>query len=401
MRERATPHRAYGVPAEPHAPQGALAPDLTRATTFAFPSADALRAVGAGEHPGEFYPRYGHPAGRQFEARVAELEGADGAVAFASGHAALYAVFCGLLRPGDVLAVSQYVYGGVGAMLAEDIAPFGIEVRRFDPFDEASVERALAGGAALVHLETPTNPLLRVLDLGRIGARAREHGAVVSVDATLLPPPFQRPLARGADLVIHSATKILGGHSDAHAGVVSGRHALMAQLEAFRRRTGAVLGPDTAWLLLRSLSTLALRTRAAAANAERLARFLDTMRLTGAPVTRVHYPGLPDHPDHARASETLETFGFMLTFEVAGGLAGAVAVYDRLEVIARAGSLGGVETVASLPLHMSHAMVPPDERARAGVADGLIRLSVGIEPYEQIEADLARALAGHRHHHDA
>ncbi len=396
-----TTERPYGVPAEPRAPQGPVAPDLRRATTFAFPSAEALRAVGAGEQPGEFYPRYGHPAGRAFEARIAEREGADGAVAFASGHAALYAVFCGLLRPGDVLAVSEYVYGGVGAMLAEDIAPFGIMVRRFDPFDDASVERALAGGAALVHVETPTNPLLRVLDLGRIAARAREHGALVSVDATLLPPPFQRPLAYGVDLVIHSATKILGGHSDAHAGVVSGRHALVARLEAFRRRTGAVLGPDTAWLLLRSLSTLALRTRAASANAGRLAHFLDAMRRTEGPVTRVHYPGLPDHPDHARARETLETFGFMLTFEVAGGLAGAVAVYDRLQAIARAGSLGGVETVASLPVHMSHAMVPPDARARAGVVDGLIRLSVGVEPYEQIEADLARALTGRRHRHGA
>lgn len=389
-----TTHRPYGVPAERRPPDGPLAPDLTRATTFAFRTAEALRAVGAGERPGEFYPRYGHPAGRQFEARIAEREGADGAVAFASGHAALYAVFLVLLRPGDVLAVSQYVYGGVGAMLAEDIAPFGIEVRRFDPFDDASLERALANGAALVHVETPTNPLLRVLDLERIAAAARRHGALVSVDATLLPPPFQRPLARGADVVIHSATKILGGHSDAHAGVVSGPHTLLERLEAFRRRTGAVLGPDTAWLLLRSLATLDLRTRAASVSAERLARFLDAMRAGGGPVTRVHYPGLPGHPDHVLARRTMGAFGFMLTFEVAGGLAGAVTAYDRLRVIARAGSLGGIETVASLPVHMSHAMVPPDERARAGVTDGLIRLSVGIEPAEALERDLTHALVG-------
>jgi methionine-gamma-lyase len=378
-------HRPYGVPAESRPPLGPLAPDLTRATTFAFPTAEDLRAVGSGDQAGEFYPRYGHPAARLFEAQVAEREGADGAVSFASGHAALYAVFCGLLGPGDVLAVSEYVYGGVGAMLVHDVARFGIEVRRFDPFDEASHARALAGGVALVHVETPTNPLVRVLDLERIAGAARRHGALVSVDATLLPPPFQRPVARGADLVVHSATKILGGHSDAHAGVVSGPHALMERLEAFRRRTGAVLGPETAWLLVRSLATLELRTRAASANAERLALALDAIRRRGGPVTRVSYPGLPDHPDHLLARRTMDTFGFMLTFEVAGGLAGAADVFDRFRTVARAGSLGGIETVASLPVHMSHAMVPPGERARAGVTDGLIRLSVGIEPYVTLE----------------
>jgi len=387
-------HRTYGVPATHTAPEGALSGDLTRSTSFAFPSAEALRAVGAGERPGEFYPRHGHPAGRRFESRVAELEGADGAVSFSSGSAALHAVFAGLLRPGDVLAVSQHVYGGVNAMLVEDIAPFGIEVRRFDPFDPASIERALEERVRLVHVETPTNPLLRVLDLERLAAAAHAHGALLSVDATLMPPPFQRPLARGADLVIHSATKILGGHSDTHAGIVSGSHALLERLEGFRRRTGAVLAPETAWLLVRSLATLELRARAASANAERLAHYLDGMRRRGeGGVVAVHYPGLPQHPDRATACATMETHGFMLTIEVAGGLAGAARVYDRLSVIARAGSLGGHETVASLPVHMSHAMVPAGERERGGVTDGLIRFSVGIESCDSLERDLASALA--------
>lgn len=384
--------RAYGVAESPEASNGPLAPDLTRATSFAFPSAEALRAVGAGEERGEFYPRYGHPAGRQFEASIAAREGAEGAVSFASGHAAIYAVFCGLLRPGQVLAVSEHVYGGVSAMLAEDIAPLGIAVRRFDPFDDASVGYALAG-ASVVHIETPTNPLLRVLDVRRLAELTRRQGALLSVDATLLPPPFQRPLVDGADLVIHSATKILGGHSDTHAGVVSGRHEHLERLEGFRRRTGAVLGPDTAWLLLRSLSTLDLRTRAASANASRLAGCLEGIRKAGGPVLRVHYPELSIHPDHALARASLKTFGFMVTFEVAGGYLGAVTVINRLRMIARAGSLGGVETVASLPMHMSHARVPSDERTRLGVTDGLLRLSVGIEPVEQLEQDLAQALA--------
>lgn len=388
-----TTHRPYGCREDPAPPLGALAPDLTRATTFAYPTAEELRAVGEGELPGEFYPRYGHPAGRLFEKQVAGLEGADGAVSFASGLAALHAVFCGLLRAGDIVAVSRYVYGGVEAMVSEDLPRFGIKVRRFDPFDEGSVERAAQGAVKLIHVETPTNPLCRVIQPKRIAGAARRCGAWVSVDATFLPPPFQRPLAHGADLVMHSATKILGGHSDALAGIVSSRHELLERLEGFRRRTGAVLAPDTAWLLVRSLATLELRARRAAENASRLARFLDGLRTRGSTVARVHYPGLPHHPDHDVAREYLDTFGFVLAFEVAGGLPGAVRAYDRFRVIARAVSLGGVETLASIPLHTSHAMMSAEERRGAGIADGLIRLSVGIEPYEVLEADLATALS--------
>lgn len=385
-------YRAYGCREEAAPPLGPLAPELTRSTTFAYPTAQALRAVGEGEAPGEFYPRYGHPNARRFESQMAAREGADGAVSFASGMGAITAIFCGLLGKGDLLVASRYVYGGVEAVIAEDLPRFGIEVRRFDPFEPESLEHALAGGAALVHLETPTNPLCRVVDVERVVAVARARGARVAVDATFLPPPFQRPLAHGVDLVMHSATKILGGHSDAHAGVVSGRHKLLARLEAFRRRTGAVLAPDTAWLLTRSLATLELRTQRASDNAMKLAQFLDRVRADGGPVAQVHYPGLPGHPDHDTARRTLRAFGFMLAFEVAGGLDAAVRVYQRFRVIARAVSLGGAESLASLPLHTSHAMMSPAERASRGIADGLIRISVGIEPYERLEADLAAAL---------
>jgi methionine-gamma-lyase len=386
--------RPYGCRDDAVPATGPLAPDLTRATTFAYPSAEDLRGVGAGERAGEFYPRYGHPAGRRFEREVAELEGAEGAVAFSSGMAALHAIFVGLLRPGDVLIVSRQVYGGVEALLAEDLARCGIEVRRFDPFSAGSLEQAASGPVRLIHVETPTNPLARVVDLDRIVAVARRSNAWVSVDATFLPPPLQRPLSRGADIVMHSATKIIGGHSDALGGIVSSRHEILERLEAFRRRTGAVLSPDTAWLLLRSLATLELRARRAAETAMRLACCLEDLRGRTARLQAVHYPGLARHPDHAVAREQMDTFGFMLAFEVAGGLPQAVRVYDRLRVIARAVSLGGTETLASLPLHTSHAMMSPDERRRAGVADGLIRLSAGLEPYETLQADLAAALEG-------
>ena len=387
-----TTHPPYGCREEATPPLGPVAPDLTRATTFAYVSAEELRAVGEGEAPGEFYPRYGHPAGRRFEAQIAALEGADGAVSFASGMAAIHAIFASLLSAGDAVAISRQVYGGVEATAAHDLPRFGIDVRRFDPFDAASLDRATQSPVRLIHVETPTNPLCRVVDLQRVVAQARRCNALVSVDATFLPPPLQRPLAHGVDLVMHSATKVLGGHSDVLAGVVSGRHELLERLEGFRRRTGAVLAPDSAWLLLRSLATLELRAHRASENASRLAGFLQRSRTAGSKVARVHYPGLADHPDHRAAAEYMKTPGFMLSFEIAGGLSAAAQVYDRLRVIARAVSLGGVESLASLPVHTSHAMMPPEERQRAGIADGLIRLSVGIEPYETLEADLAQAL---------
>jgi len=370
-----------------------LAPDLTRATAFAYASAERLRATGAGELAGEFYPRYGHPAGRLFERAVARAEDADGSVAFSSGMAALFAVFATFAGAGTRIAVSRHVYGGVEEVVTRDLPRLGVEVRRFDPFDAADTAHALDGPLALAHVETPTNPLCRIVDLTEVVRRAHACGALVSVDATFLPPPLQRPLGQGADLSVHSATKILGGHSDVLGGVVSGPHALLERLEAFRRRTGAVLAPDSAWLLLRSMDTLELRARRACATALHLARVLDALREQGAPVAAVYYPGLTHHPDHAVAGRCMDAFGFVLAFEIAGGIAAAVRVYERLRVIARAVSLGGVHTVASLPVHTSHAATPAAERRAAGIGDGLIRLSVGTEPVDVLEADLCAALA--------
>jgi cystathionine beta-lyase/cystathionine gamma-synthase len=241
-----------------------------------------------------------------------------------------------------------------------------------------------------VHIETPTNPLCRIVDVARVAKAAHAKGALLSVDATFAPPPLQRVCSLGADLVMHSATKYLGGHSDAIGGVLGGRHEHMAAIEGFRRRTGGILGPDTAWLVARSMKTLALRARQQAETAGRLARLLAGRK----GVAAVHYPGLESHPDHAVAKRQMELPGAMLAFEPEGGLAAAVRVYDRFRVIGRAVSLGGVETIASLPVHTSHAMIPPAERAKMGIADGLIRLSVGLEPFETLAGDLERALTG-------
>jgi len=368
---------------------GPLAPDLTRSTSFRRRSAEEMRAVGAGEVAGEFYPRYGHPAGRLFEARLAALEEADGAVAFASGMAALHALFFGLVDGGGRVALAHDVYGGTRSLVTSDLERFGVAVRRFDPFDAADLARALDGGCDVVHVETPANPLCRVVDVARTAAAAHDAGALLSVDATFAPPPVQRLLAHGADLVVHSATKFLGGHHDLLGGVVAGSHALVSRLEGFRRRTGGVLAPEPAWLAARSLATLELRVTRASETAARLAALLAGSR----GVLRVHYPGLATHPDHDVARRQMHGFGAILAVEVEGGLDGAVRVYDRFETIARAVSLGGVDTTALLPLHTSHAQVPAAERARAGIGDGTIRLAVGLEPFDALARDLERALA--------
>lgn len=384
--------RPYGCRGEAVPPTGPLAPDLVRATTFAHGSAERLRATGAGELPGEFYPRYGHPAGRRFESLVAEAEGADGAVAFASGMAAIHALFLAFLRSGERLALSRDVYGGVASVAREDLPRFSIGVVRFDPFRPDDAEKALRSGARILHVESPTNPLCRVLDLRGIADLAHRHGALATVDATFLPAPLQRPLELGFDLVMHSATKFFGGHHDALGGVVSGRHELLRTLESYRRRSGAILSPDTAWLFVRSMATLELRARAACDNAARVAARLEELRSGGSRVVKVHHPSLPGHPDHALALRQGKAFPAIVSFEVEGGLEGAIRVYDRFERIARAVSLGGVETLASLPLHTSHAPVSREERAASGIEDGLIRLSVGIEPYEEIVRDLEKSL---------
>lgn len=397
--------RPYGTPEMlgPHG--GPMAPELIRSTTYALPDAATIRDIGTDTIPGEFYPRYGHPAARLFEARVAALEGGEGAVSFASGMAAFHAVFCGLLSSGDTLLCSRDVYGGVTGLAERDLPRFGIKVRRFDPFDLSSLESAWDDSVRLVHVETPTNPVARVVDLQGLATSVRAHtsrnrapgvfanGALLCVDGTFVPPPLQRPLSHGVDIVIHSATKFMGGHHDAVGGIVTSRHEILESLERFRRRTGGILGPDTAWLFSRSLLTLELRARKQAEIAHELAHRLESMRREGAPIERVHYPGLTDHPDHEIAKKQMDGFGSMLGFVVPGGLEAAVTVYDRFRLIARAVSLGGVDTLSSLPLHTSHAMTTADQRAAAGIDDGLIRLSVGLESPENLADDIAYALS--------
>jgi cystathionine beta-lyase/cystathionine gamma-synthase len=388
-----TPEPLYGTPRKHATPLGPLSPPLHRASTSAQSDAETVRALGSAERAGEFYQRIGHPNGRLFESLVAELEGADGAVAFASGMAAMSAAILAHVRVGQRALVAEEVYGGTSALAAQDLPRFGVELARFSALDLPSLERTLAGGAAVVVFESPVNPTLRVVDLRAVTECCRAAHAVAILDGTFAPPPIQRALEHGVDLVVHSATKFFGGHSDVLAGVVAGRHRHLQPIEAFRRRTGGVLAPDPAWLLCRSWPTLHLRLQAQQAAARAIAEGLAADVAAGR-LRAVTYPGLPGHPDSQLVRRQMTGGGCLVSFEVPGGLPQARALFDRLRLVARAPSLGGVETLVSLPAFTTHASLTEEQRRRAGIAEGLVRIAVGLEGAEAILADIRQALAG-------
>lgn len=383
----------YGTPRPHQAPLGPLAAPLLRSTTSAQVDAEAVRALGTAERASDFYQRLGHGNGRMFESLVAELEGADGAVSFASGMAAMSAAVLAFVRSGETVLVAQEIYGGTSAFAGADLPRFGVQVERFTALDPGALDAALQRRPRLVVFESPVNPTLRVVDVRAVADRCRAAGALTVFDGTFAPPPIQRGLELGVDLVVHSATKFFGGHSDAMAGVVAGRHDLLATVEGFRRRTGGLLAPDPAWLLCRSWPTLTLRIEAQQQAAATLAHGL-LQEVGAGPLVAVAWPGLPDHPDRDVVATQMHGGGCLVSFEVKGGLARARAVFDRLQLVARAPSLGGVESLASLPAFTTHASLTPEQRATAGIPEGLIRIAVGLEGGEAILADVRAALAG-------
>ncbi|MCA8955940.1 MAG: aminotransferase class I/II-fold pyridoxal phosphate-dependent enzyme [Planctomycetes bacterium] len=377
----------YGTPGPHSAPHGPLSPPLVRATAHAVADASVVGQFSRGERHGEFYQRLGHSNGLVVESRVAELEGADGALAFASGMAAMSAAVLAHCAAGDRVLLARHIYGGTAALCRDDLPRFGIRVDRFDSLDLATLEEALRDPARLVVLETPINPTLRIVDLTAAAEICHRRGALLVVDGTFAPPPIQRALELGVDLLVHSATKFFGGHSDVLAGVVAGRHAVLREVAGFRTRTGGVLAPDVAWLLSRSLATLELRVSAQQAAAAAIAR-----DLAEDPRLRVLHPSLTDHPDHQLATRQMRGGPTLVTFTVEGGLEAASRLFDRLRLVARAPSLGGVESVASLPCLTTHAGVDEAERAQAGIDPGMVRISVGLEGAAAIRDDVLQAL---------
>jgi cystathionine beta-lyase/cystathionine gamma-synthase len=357
---------------------------------FAFPSLEAMKQARGRHAAGAFYQREGHPTLRACEQRLAALEGAEEALLFASGMAAITSLLLAHVRSGEHIVALRESYGGTLEALRWASERLGMSHTRVDARDPDSWEAAFTPATRIFHVESPTNPTLCIVDLARAAALAHRHGALLSVDNTVASPAGQRPLEHGADLVAYSATKSIGGHADLMAGVVLGAAATLEPVWRVRSVFGPVPDPAVAWTIERSVMTLPLRVERGNANALALAR-----RLAAHPkVARVFYPGLETHPGHeiARRQMTLG-FGPLLSFDVKGGAAAARRVIEAFELVRHAASLGGVHSLAVLPAHTSHEKLSPEERARAGIPEGLVRLSAGIEDLEDLWVDCERALA--------
>jgi cystathionine beta-lyase len=361
---------------EPDPLSGAVMTPIVLSSTFA--------QDGPGVHKGYDYSRAGNPTRSALERCLAELEGADHCIAFGSGCAATTAVLL-TLKSGDHVVVGDDVYGGTYRIFDKVLRQFGVEATFLDMGDAERVRAALRPTTRLVWVETPSNPMLKIIDVAAVAAIAREKGVPVAVDNTFATPVLQRPLDLGATLVVHSTTKYLNGHSDVVGGAAMTRDAALAErLHFLQKSVGGVPSPFDCYLVLRGLKTLAVRMKRHVESAQTLAEWL----AAHPQVSRVHYPGLPSHPGHALASRQMKGFGGMISFELAGTLEQASAFLKALRIFACAESLGGVESLAEHPAIMTHASMPPEARRAVGIGDGLIRLSVGLEDVRDLVSDL-------------
>ena len=341
-----------------------------------------------GQHKGYEYARVQNPTREALEENVAALENGLAGHAFASGMAAISTLLT-LTRTGDHVVCSQNVYGGTYRFFSQILERYGLRFSWIDSTDLDAVERAMTEETRLVYVETPTNPMMEITDIAAVADIAHQRGAVLAVDNTFLSPRFQRPLELGADIVIHSTTKFLNGHSDSIGGILVSSRAKDAEWFAFvQKSVGAILSPFDCFLVMRGLKTLAVRMDRHESSGRSVAEFLNGH----ASVKRVLYPGLPNHPGYEVQSRQASGYGALITFDV-GSYAAAKNLLDNLEVMSLAESLGGVETLISHPASMTHASVPPDKREELGITAGMVRVSVGLEDVEDLVADLDSALA--------
>jgi cystathionine gamma-lyase/cystathionine beta-lyase/cystathionine gamma-lyase/homocysteine desulfhydrase len=365
------------------------APDpATGAVTVPIYQTSTYVQEGLGKHKGFEYGRTQNPTRAALEENVATLEGGAGARAFASGMAAITAV-SSFVKAGDHVVCSNMTYGGTYRYYAKILARYGVEFSFVDTDNEETVRHAFRKETRLLHLETPTNPTMRLADIPALSRIAHERGALVVVDNTFCSPYLQQPLKLDADFVVHSATKFLNGHSDSVGGIVVARAKEHLEWLAFvQNAAGAILSPMDSWLTLRGIKTLVVRMERHEANGREIARHLAAHKK----VTRVHYPGLPDHPQHDLARRQMRGFGALISFEL-GSFEKAKAFLARVRLCSLGESLGGVETLISHPASMTHGSIPEAERNRLGVTPDLVRISVGIEDVEDLKADLDQALA--------
>jgi cystathionine gamma-lyase len=360
----------------------------TGATIVPIYATSTYTQAAPGEHKGYDYSRSGNPTRTALETCLASLEGGERGLAFASGLAGSTAILNALLRPGDEIVAAADLYGGTFRLLERVFKPWGLVPKYTDEASPDAFAKLLTPQTKLIWIESPTNPLLQILDIAALADLAHQHGARLVVDNTFASPYLQQPLACGADIVLHSTTKYLGGHSDVVGGAVIGANELLTPIKFYQNAAGGVPGPFDSYLTLRGLKTLAVRMERHCANASELADWL----VNHPAVDRVYYPGLKSHPGHAVAAKQMRSFGGMVSLRLRGGAEAAKRFCGRTKLFSLAESLGGVESLLCHPATMTHASIPAEIRVKRGVDDGLLRLSVGIEDVADLRADLEYAL---------
>lgn len=372
-------------------PHGTLVTPIYQTSTFVFDSAEQGGKRFALEEGGYIYSRLGNPTTTVAEERLANLEGAEAALAVASGMGAISSTFWTLLQAGDHVIAGDSIYGCTHAYFEHGLTKFGIDVEFVDASDPENIRKAMKPNTKIVYLETPANPNLKISDLRKVSEIAHEQeGVYVIADNTFATPYLQRPIELGADLVIHSATKYLNGHGDIIAGFVAGKLDVITQIRliGLKDMTGAVLSPNDSYLMIRGMKTLEVRMQRHCENAMKVAEFLDNHP----EVETVYYPGLESHPNHEIAKEQMDGFGGIIAFELKAGLEGGKCLLNNLDVCTLAVSLGDTETLIQHPASMTHSPYTREARLEAGITDGLVRISVGLENVEDIIEDLENGL---------
>ena len=367
---------------------GAVVTPIYQTSTFEFEDTEAIERQASGARETYLYTRHEAPNQRVIEEKMAALEGGEKSIVFSAGMAAISTLTITLVSGKDEIVAFQDLYGRTYHLFAQLLPRFGVKVHLIETGDYGAFERAISERTKLLYFETPTNPLIKIVDLRRMAELGRKYRVLTAVDGTFASPYNQRPIDYEIDLVVHSCTKYLGGHSDLLAGVVTGPTALVDEMRETLKTLGGVLDPHAAFLLERGMKTLSARMRVHNENGMQVATFLEEHPS----VNKVYYPGLPSHPDHELAVRQMREFGGMVCFEVQGGRAGAARMLNNVKIGRLAASLGGVETLLSMPLATSHRAMPAEQRHRAGITDGMVRLSLGIEDGEDIIADLKRVL---------
>jgi methionine-gamma-lyase len=367
---------------------GGVSVPIYASSTFIFQNAEQGAARFAGKESGYIYSRLGNPTVRALEESIAALEGGEDARVTASGMAAISTATMSVVKKGDHILAGDSLYGGTHKVFTDILKAYGVECSLVDTSNLAAVEKAIKPNTKLLYIETPSNPMMTLTDLKAVAKIARKRGIMTMVDNTFMSPYLQRPIEHGIDVVVHSITKSLSGHSDVLGGAIVGTKAFLKAMDPLYKNMGANLGPFEAWLTLRGIKTLHVRMQRQTESAEKIAKWLEEHPK----IEWVKYPGLKSHPQHALAKRQMDGFGSMMSFEVKGGVEAGRRVMNNVKLCGLAVSLGAVETLISHPSSMTHAIIPREDRLKSGITDGLVRLSVGIEDVDDIIEDLDQAL---------